>query len=74
VTGNNWKLGIATSAVAAGLLAPQAASAQAFYLQEQSSRGAGRAFSGEVADQALSLSGGIPLRSEAWQVSTLTKP
>ena len=36
-----------------GLLAPQAASAQAFYLQEQSSRGAGRAFSGEVADQGV---------------------
>ena len=53
VAGKNWKVGIATSAVAAGLLAPQAASAQAFYLQEQSSRGAGRAFSGEVAEAAL---------------------
>lgn len=28
----------------------QAANAQAFYLQEQSARGAGRAFSGEAAD------------------------
>ncbi len=41
---------IAGSTVLAGLAMPQVASAGGFYLQEQSVRGAGRAFSGEVAD------------------------
>ncbi len=41
---------IASSTVLAGLAMPQVASAGGFYLQEQSVRGAGRAFSGEVAD------------------------
>lgn len=41
-------LALAVSVVA--LVTPAVANAQAFYLQEQSARGAGRAFSGEVAD------------------------
>ena len=41
---------IAASTVLGGLAVPQIASAGGFYLQEQSVRGAGRAFSGEVAD------------------------
>lgn len=41
-------LSLAASTVA--LVAPGLAHAQAFYLQEQSARGAGRAFSGETAD------------------------
>ena len=45
------QLSLAVAASAIGFAAlPTAAHAQAFYLQEQSSRGAGRAFSGEVAD------------------------
>lgn len=41
---------ITASTLAAGLAVPQVASAGGFYLQEQSVRGAGRAFSGETAD------------------------
>ncbi|GGD75858.1 OmpP1/FadL family transporter [Croceicoccus mobilis] len=41
---------VAISALAAGIGLPTAAHAGGFYLQEQSVRGAGRAFSGEVAD------------------------
>lgn len=41
---------LSTAASAIALIVPSVASAQAFYLQEQSARGAGRAFSGEVAD------------------------
>jgi len=51
MSGRNWKIGAATSALMAGLAVPHAANAQGFYLQEQSARGAGRAFSGEVADE-----------------------
>ena len=40
-----------TLALTTGLFLPHAATAGGFYLQEQSVRGAGRAFSGEVADQ-----------------------
>ncbi|MEP9404123.1 OmpP1/FadL family transporter [Sphingomonas silueang] len=49
--GKCLKIGAASSALMAGLLVPHMAQAQGFYLQEQSARGAGRAFSGEVADQ-----------------------
>jgi len=45
---NHTILSLAASAIA--LAVPAMASAQAFYLQEQSARGAGRAFSGEAAD------------------------
>ncbi|RDE07513.1 OmpP1/FadL family transporter [Sphingomonas aracearum] len=41
---------LAASAIAASIAFAGAAHAQAFYLQEQSARGAGRAFSGEAAD------------------------
>lgn len=47
---NGLKRIIATTTMLAGFAAPQIASAGGFYLQEQSVRGAGRAFSGEVAD------------------------
>lgn len=40
-----------TAVATVGAVAPGAAHAGGFYLQEQSVRGAGRAFSGEVADQ-----------------------
>jgi len=40
---------VATSILAFSF--PQLANASGFYLQEQSVKGAGRAFSGEVADQ-----------------------
>jgi long-chain fatty acid transport protein len=42
---------LALATAAAGLFAAGAAQAGGFYLQEQSVRGAGRAYSGEVADQ-----------------------
>lgn len=42
------------AATAAALVAPGAANAGAFYLQEQSVKGLGRAYSGEVADQGAS--------------------
>jgi long-chain fatty acid transport protein len=41
----------AAAVLIAGLATPQAANAAGFYLQEQSVRAAGRAYSGEVADQ-----------------------
>ncbi len=47
------KWALALSAAGAALLASQAHAA-GFYLQEQSVRGAGRAYSGEVADQGVS--------------------
>ena len=44
----------AAAVIAAGVLAPHHASAASFYLQDQSVKGLGRAYSGEVADQGAS--------------------
>ncbi|MHC9418055.1 OmpP1/FadL family transporter [Sphingomonas citri] len=44
------KLGLSLTAAAGALASAGAAHAQAFYLQEQAARAAGRAFSGEAAD------------------------
>ncbi|MFT3967239.1 MAG: outer membrane protein transport protein [Sphingobium sp.] len=54
ITQTHWKAALMSAAATAGvgaMMAPGAAHAGGFYLQEQSVRGAGRAFSGEVADQ-----------------------
>ncbi|HEX7858243.1 MAG TPA: outer membrane protein transport protein [Sphingobium sp.] len=47
----SMKAGLLSAIATAGVMAPGAAHAGGFYLQEQAVRGAGRAFSGEVADQ-----------------------
>ena len=47
---SRYRVSAAAAAILASSAFAGAAHAQAFYLQEQSARGAGRAFSGEVAD------------------------
>ncbi|WP_375272098.1 OmpP1/FadL family transporter [Sphingomonas sp.] len=47
---SRYRVSAAAAAILASSTVAGAAHAQAFYLQEQSARGAGRAFSGEVAD------------------------
>jgi hypothetical protein len=49
----------AVGAVIAGAAMPHHASAASFYLQDRSVKGLARAYSGEVADQARRVCGGI---------------
>jgi len=51
---NLRRIALASAASSAALISASAAHASAFYLQEQSVRAAGRAFSGEAADQGAS--------------------
>ncbi len=47
---HHHRIAISLAALAGGTVVAASAEAQAFYLQEQAARGAGRAFSGEAAD------------------------
>ena len=65
------RLALAGTASAIALLGAGAAQASAFYLQEQSVRAAGRAFSGEAADQGASSLWWNPAAIAGNETSTL---